>query len=59
MENIQYGNITGGDFSEDELYITMENDDFTIAFRKVAIVTIDSINKQLALEEFVKNLKNK
>jgi len=57
IKPIQYGTIVGGDFSENEMTIQMEDEDYTIAFVKVAVVKIDSIAEQLALEEFIANLK--
>lgn len=59
MNHIEYGIIVGGDFLENEMIIEIDNDDYIISHRKVAIVNIDSISEQIALDEFISTLKNK
>lgn len=50
---LQYGAITGGDFSENELTITMESEDFKVAYKDVAVVVVENLAQKQLLEEFI------
>ena len=56
MEEIQYRNVIGADFSENTIIFEMK-DDFTICAGEFAIIKLDTLKQKMDLEEFIKNQK--
>jgi hypothetical protein len=56
QEILTFGNIAGGDFEDNELYITMDKD-IIIQANRVAVIVVSSPEQEKQITEFINNLK--